>query len=103
MKTSVVILSLFCISFTCIAQVNNTYNLMPVPLELKTNNQRLAINQQFHLAIAGNPGKRLYAEASRFIRRMGEKTGFFLDKQGYVTRLDNDSNAPLLINVKREG
>lgn len=88
---------------TSFSQVNNTYNLMPVPMELKSNDQRFGITEKFRLSITGNPDPRLYAEASRFVRRMGEKTGLFLDRQGYVTALDKDPAAPLTIAVKRPG
>ncbi|MES1222171.1 MAG: family 20 glycosylhydrolase, partial [Bacteroidota bacterium] len=89
--------------FSATGQVNNTYNLMPVPSRLITNGEHLTITQKFRVAITGNPDQRLYAQASRFVRRMGEKTGFFLDKQGYVTAKDNDVSAPLIIKVNRPG
>ncbi len=85
------------------AQVNSTYNLMPVPRELKTNAERLDITQDFRVSVSGHPDPRLYAEASRFIRRLGEKTGIFLDKQGYVTPQDNNLSAAFLIQVERPG
>ncbi|MDP4211344.1 MAG: family 20 glycosylhydrolase [Bacteroidota bacterium] len=85
------------------AQINNTYNLMPVPRELKTNGERLDITQNFRVSVTGHPDPRIYAEASRFIRRLGEKTGLFLDKQGYVGQQDNNPSAPLLIRVQRPG
>ncbi len=85
------------------AQVNSTYNLMPVPRELQTNGQRFSITQKFRISVTGHPAPRMYAESSRFIRRLGEKTGFFLDKQGYVTPQDSDPFAPLLIKLQRPG
>ncbi|HZK65152.1 MAG TPA: family 20 glycosylhydrolase [Puia sp.] len=85
------------------AQINSTYNLMPVPRDLKTSGERLDITQNFRVSVSGHPDPRLYAEASRFIRRLGEKTGIFLDKQGYVTPLDNKLSAAFLIHVERPG
>ncbi|MHA4809420.1 beta-N-acetylhexosaminidase [Flavitalea flava] len=83
--------------------VNRTHDLMPVPQSLQTNGHRMAITEKFRVAVSGNPDRRLFAEASRFIRRVGEKTGFFLDKQGYLGPQDNDPSAPLRINVRRPG
>lgn len=83
--------------------VNRTYDLMPVPRSLQINGQRMGITEQFRVAVSGNPDRRIYAEASRFVRRLGEKTGYFLDKQGYVAPEDKDLSAPLLLKIKRPG
>jgi hexosaminidase len=94
-----IILSLF--SYT---QVNNTFNLMPVPAELKVNNSRVGIDKRFRISVTGNADKRIYAEASRFIRRLSNKTGIFLDKQEYVTPGDdNNVSAALLVKIHRPG
>lgn len=61
------------------------------------------IDRNFRLSIRGSFDKRMYAEASRFIRRMGEKTGFFYDTQGFVSPADSSINDPLVINIKRAG
>ena len=68
------------------SQISSLHNLMPVPRELKTDGSRFGIRQNFRVSVTGNPDPRLYAEASRFIRRLGERTGIFLDKQGWVSR-----------------
>lgn len=94
-----------CVVFNLLsfAQVNNTYNLMPVPSVLKSGGQIFNISNGFRVAVKGNPDPRLYAEASRFIRRLSNKTGIFLDKQGFVTPVDSSIAAPLLIKVTRPG
>ncbi len=94
---------LLCCSVQAIAQVNSTHNLMPVPRQLSTNAGRFVIDQTFRLSVTGSFDKRIYAEASRFTRRMGEKTGFFYDKQGFVSAADKNSNDPLIIQIKRPG
>lgn len=77
---------------------------MPVPAELKVNNNRIGIDQRFCISVNGNPDKRIYAEASRFIRRLSNQTGIFLDKQDFVTPQDSGNNAAmLLIHVHRPG
>ncbi len=94
-------------AFICLssfAQVNNTFNLMPAPAELKVNSHRVGIDQQFRVSVNGNPDKRIYAEASRFIRRLSNQTGIFLDKQNFVTPQDSaNTSAGLLIHVYRPG
>jgi hexosaminidase len=85
------------------AQVNNTYNLMPVPASLQLKGDVCRINENTRVAVKGNPGFRLYAEASRFIRRLSNKTGIFLDAQGYVTKKDSSEHAAVLIKVQRPG
>lgn len=84
-------------------QVNNAHNLMPVPHELKNGQGKFSIDESFRVSITGNPHKRMYAEASRFIRRLGEKSGIFYDRQGLITSLDNDKTAPLVVNIERPG
>ena len=85
------------------AQVNRTHDLMPVPQQLKPNGKHLTITDKFRVSVTGNPAPRIYAEASRFIRRLGEKTGFFLDKQGFVKPRDNNPSSSLLIKIQRPG
>ncbi|MCW3118371.1 MAG: beta-N-acetylhexosaminidase [Chitinophagaceae bacterium] len=103
MKIHCITVFAFLSFFTSSAQVDNTRNLMPVPSRIITNGERFPITQKFRVAVTGRPDQRLYTQASRFIRRLGEKTGFFLDKQGFVTTRDNDVSSPLLIKVKRPG
>src|SRR5688572_31587184 len=86
-----------------IGQLNNISNLMPIPQKVERTNERLSLNESFRIAVHGNPDKRLYQEASRFVRRVSDKTGIFLDKQGFVVPTDTNSNAALLIRVKRPG
>ncbi len=86
-----------------LAQTDNSYNLMPQPASLARNGERYSITGNFRVSITGNPDRRIYAEASRFIRMVGEKTGLFLDRQGYVTPGDTSATAALLIRVKRPG
>lgn len=85
------------------AQLNNTYSLLPVPQQLQTRTTKCRINESTRVAIKGHPGAGLFAEASRFIRRLSNKTGIFLDKQGFVTAADSNTAATILIKVQRPG
>ncbi|HVM86737.1 MAG TPA: family 20 glycosylhydrolase [Puia sp.] len=86
------------------AQVNNSFNLMPVPAHLTSNANKIYVDQRFRVCVKGNPDKRIYAEASRFLRRLSNQTGIFLDKQGFVTPQDSiNHSAALIIHVQRPG
>ena len=90
-------------ALSCAAQTDRIHDLMPMPRELNTGNGKLRITEQFRVTVTGDPAPRLYAEASRFVRRLGEKTGIFLDGQGFVTRKDSNLLSALLIKVQRPG
>src|SRR5579871_2029887 len=85
------------------AQVDNTFNLMPVPAHLTTNFNKVYVGSRFRISVIGNPNKRMYAEASRFVRRLSNKTGIFLDKQGYLTMQDSSRPSQLLLKILRQG
>lgn len=103
-QRTVLALVLFFSELVCSAQENNTFNLMPVPASLKINSGKVLIDQRFRISVIGNANERIYAGASRFIRCLSNKTGIFLDKQGYVTRKDsNNIRATLLIKIHRPG
>src|SRR5258708_29070755 len=76
---------------------------MPVPRQLQARGPRLAITETFRVSVTGHPDKRLYAEASRFIRRLSGKTGIFLDRQGTVGPQDTALTSALMIIVHRPG
>ena len=99
--TSTILLNLAFI--TSALSQDNSYTLMPQPASLTRNSERFTITDKFRLSVIGNPDRRVYAEASRFMRRIGEKTGYFLDKQGYVTAGDSSITASLLLRIKRPG
>ena len=80
-----------------------TYDLMPMPKEMTQKEGKFIVDSTFRVAVTGNPDKRLYPNASRLVRRLSERTGIFLDKQGYVTKKDNNTSASLLITVKKPG
>ncbi|MBN9381195.1 MAG: family 20 glycosylhydrolase [Chitinophagaceae bacterium] len=99
------LLVVYCLSGTLPAagQVDHTGGLMPVPKEYNPTDARFPITDNFKVAVTGPCDPRLYAEASRFIRRLSERTGIFLDKQGFVGPKDNDPTSSLLIEVHAPG
>jgi hexosaminidase len=79
------------------SQINN---LMPKPVSVSENGQRMNIVKDFSIAITGNPGDRVYKAASSALRRLDNRTGIFF-KQGHITAADQNPSASLIINVGR--
>ncbi len=79
------------------------YALMPMPQELISQEGKFRIDTTFQVAVQGNPDERIYANATRLIRSISERTGIFLHAQGFVKPEDKDANAPVLITVSRPG
>lgn len=103
LKKGILFFAVLTLCVTGFAQVNNTFSLMPVPQQLEVNATKCRINERTRVAVKGHPGARLFAEASRFVRRLSNKTGIFLDKQGFVTASDSDITSSILIKVQRQG
>ncbi len=97
-----VILLLGCLAGWQVIAQEQPFNLMPVPREVKPNGEKLRVDRRFELAIQGHPEPRLYAETSRMIRRLSERTGLFL-KQGFITDNDHATTPALLLKVNRPG
>ncbi len=86
-------------SFHTFAQERTT-DLMPVPRDVRPTQERFRIKRSFLIGVIGNPGDRVYMEATRLLRRLDNRMGFFF-KQGVITSKDNSIAADLLIEVKR--
>ncbi|MDQ8181513.1 family 20 glycosylhydrolase [Pelagicoccus sp. SDUM812005] len=76
--------------------------LMPVPQELVAGEGRYRIDKTFTVKVSGNPDERIYAAASRFLRRLDQRTGLFLP-QDYVEQGEALEAAGLEIVVSRPG
>jgi hexosaminidase len=79
---------------------DRTIDLMPVPGSVTPIHERNRINKGFTIGVTGNPGDRVYKEATRALRRLDNRMGVFF-KQGIITSKDNLRTADLLIEVKR--
>lgn len=82
--------------------VNGLDNLMPVPTSVVRGEGKFRLNTTFELAIQGETHARVYGAATRFIDRLTNKTGLFLD-QGIIRPSDSSESAPLQIFVTRPG
>lgn len=81
---------------------SQTDGLMPIPASTSWNGQRFRLDKDFGISVTGNPDPRIHAEASRFFRRLGERTGLFF-KTWVVSPKDVRPDAPLRINVSAPG
>lgn len=79
---------------------DRTFDLMPVPLAIKSTADRCRITKSFTIGVIGNPSDRVYKEATRALRRLDNRMGFFF-KQGNITSKDNNTFASLLVEVNR--
>jgi hexosaminidase len=79
---------------------DRTFDLMPVPRAITPTQERFRIKKSFSIGIIGDPGNRVYKEATRSLRRLDDRMGFFF-KQGIITSGDSLETADLLIYVER--
>jgi hexosaminidase len=102
-KKYLLICMIFSSAVQSYAQVDNSLNLMPLPALLKVNGNPVRITPNFRVSVIGNTNARFYFQASRFMRRLSNKTGIFLDRQGFVTKEDSSLSAALVIHIQRPG
>ena len=88
--------------FVTIGQTQQWQNLMPVPNQLEVTNGRYSVTKQFNVSIQGSPNDRIYPEATRFMNRLGNKTGLFFE-QGFLTAENTPSTGDFIINVAQPG
>jgi hypothetical protein len=100
-KNIIILFTLLSLRMVAVGQINNSFNLMPAPATLTTKDDAVRLDQHFTLGVTGKADPRLYAEASRFVRRLSNKTGIFLDHIGYLTPGDSNRSATVLIRVVR--
>lgn len=76
--------------------------LMPLPHQMAWNSERHRLDNRFAISITGAPDTRLYAEASRFLQRLAERTGIFF-KTWNVTAADRPKSPRLYIQADQQG
>ncbi len=84
-----------------LAAQNALQSLMPMPQQVAPSAERFRVTKDFTMAISGQPGNRVYKEASRALRRLDNRVGLFFP-QGHLTAKDSNPNASVLIHVNRE-
>ncbi len=82
--------------------VDEKLNLMPMPVKVELTGGEYRLDQNFKVAIKGNPAERLYGAASRMLRRLSGRTGLFFS-QDYLHRSSVIQDPDMIIDVKRPG
>lgn len=77
-------------------------SLMPWPQKIEMKEAAFTLNKNFKVNITGQPNPRIFAAATRFLRRLDGRAGLFLE-QGFITKLNEVPQAQLQINCTREG
>jgi len=96
------ILLLF-ITFSAKAQISiETLPLMPWPQKIELKEEIFTLNKNFKVNITGQPNERIFAAATRFLRRLDARTGFFFEK-GFVQKINEAPYAQLQINCSQQG
>jgi hexosaminidase len=93
-KIFINLLFILSLSINIYSQTVHKLNLMPYPEEVAIKAGQFRIDRDFAIQLKGDPGTRVYHAATRFIKRLDEKTGTFF-KQGYVT----PDSTPIVCNV----
>lgn len=92
---------IFCFGLGQLFAQDMSNSLMPVPQSFKKNANQCTITKQFTIGIIGQPGERVYKEATRALRRIDNRTGLFF-LQGNLSVKDSNRSATVLIEVKRK-
>ncbi len=96
-KILVNLLFIFFLSLNIYSQSIHELNLMPYPKEISLKAGKFRIDRNLAIEVKGAPGIKVYHAATRFLRRLDEKTGTFF-KEGYVT----PDSTPFICNVQIE-
>ncbi|HNR67597.1 MAG TPA: family 20 glycosylhydrolase [bacterium] len=76
--------------------------LMPWPAEIKMQSGRFRLDSGLRLAVDGQVSDRMAGAATRFLRRLDERTGLFL-AQNRISTADRDSTAQIRLACHRPG
>ncbi len=77
-------------------------DLMPMPKKAIAGKGSLYLSKDFTIIIQGNPNKRIYAEANRFLNRLGNRTGIFFN-QNFLSPSDQKLAGDLEMTIDRPG
>ncbi|MCX6151922.1 MAG: family 20 glycosylhydrolase [Ignavibacteriales bacterium] len=96
---------LFTLLFTSIIipqQDKLKLNLMPVPAKITMLDGKFILQNNFSIAIKGNPDERIYQYATRVLRRLSGRTGLFFP-QDFITKQSNSDTCQMIITCNRSG
>lgn len=84
------------------AQTESSLCLMPAPKEVKLNYGKFRITKDFRLGVTGNPDSRIYSAATRFLKRLDNRTALFFS-QDFITNENNFNLSTLVIHSEKPG
>ncbi|NUN09166.1 MAG: family 20 glycosylhydrolase [Ignavibacteriaceae bacterium] len=106
MKISSILFStllLVIISFSAsMTQTKQTLNLMPYPKSVEFTGGEFRLTHSFAIGIKGNPDKRIFAYATRVLRRLSGRTGLFVP-QDFITETTTADTFAMDLIIKRPG
>ncbi len=102
MYKSLSILFALLASFYSYGQSESTLNLMPVPQQLDLQEGAFYLTKDFTVSIEGNPNTRIYPAATRFLVRLKNRTGIFIN-QGFIDKSVFNSGGSLHIIIDKPG
>lgn len=77
-------------------------NLLPVPFKISLEEGKFRLDTNFTISIHGNPDQRIYSAASRFLRRLSNRTGIFFS-QDFISKADNSDTSQFKISCHHPG
>lgn len=80
----------------CQGSIPEKYNLMPWPKNIEETHSKFIINTDLSISINGNDNGRVHLAATKFLRRLANRTGIFID-QGFP--MENQTGS-IKINFK---
>ncbi len=87
--------------FSLQAQIAETLNLLPVPMNLQRGNGSLVISRNFSVSVRTNtPDTLLMKAVNRMYQILGRRTGIYFSKER-INFKDNSDTAILLVRVKK--
>ena len=97
----ILLLTLGLFSIICVGQTNDL-NLMPIPKEFIKGESRLKIKTNFTIGVDGVVSNRVELATTKFLRRLSDKTGVFID-QGFALNNVDINKVTLFIEFERLG
>ncbi|HJS01218.1 MAG TPA: family 20 glycosylhydrolase, partial [Flavobacterium sp.] len=95
----------FLLLFVAVANAQpkkESFNLMPWPQKIEITSGAFLLNKDFKINCSANLDSRIFKGATRFLRRLDERTGLFFN-QAFVTKPNEFPEAELQINCLRSG
>lgn len=100
--TIILLVLLILISAFTVQAQENKINLMPVPSEIKIGKGHFLLDSTFAACVTGTADPRIHNAASRFLRRLANRTGLFI-QQDFVIPREKNKHSVLFIQVERPG